>query len=209
MTPLVLGALAAWSIWSISGVGGRYPWRIAELSPATPRAPRRNEDLPALERDLPAATDLLRVAATAGHTVHGAVSAVGLRGTGPVAAALRSAIEEFDRGVPLADSLAALPDRFGDPIRPLTTTLVMAMETGDPLEPALSRLAERERRRLRRRSEERVRRLPVALLVPLVTLVLPAFVLLAIVPVALTTVTQLSSPDSAASPGELSPQETP
>jgi hypothetical protein len=40
---------------------------------------------------------------------------------------------------------------------------------------------------LRRRTEERVRRLPVLLLGPLIGLILPAFVLLTIVPVGITT----------------------
>ena len=48
--------------------------------------------------------------------------------------------------------------------------------------PALARLAGEERAALRRRAEAHARRVPVRLLFPLVFLVLPAFVLLTVVP---------------------------
>jgi hypothetical protein len=131
--------------------------------------------------------DLLHLAVTAGHSLHTAVAAVGEAGTGPVSLALAGAVERHRRGARLVDSLEELPTRHGPALRPLTTTLCVAASSGSPLAPALQRLADAERRRLRRRTEERVRRLPVLLLAPLVGLILPAFVLLAVVPVALTT----------------------
>lgn len=147
---------------------------------------RRRADA-ALARDLPAAVDMLRVAVTAGHTLHTAVVEVSRLGAGPVAAALAEAVDSFDRGGRLVESIGELPERHGPSLRPLCTTLVVAASSGAPLAPALQRLADAERRRLRRRTEERVRRLPVLLLAPLVGLVLPAFVLLTVVPVGLTT----------------------
>ena len=137
--------------------------------------------------DLVTVIDLLHVAVSAGHTLHTALSAVGRTGNGPVAAALARAEGSFERGRGTAEALAELPAQLGPAVRPLVTTLLASLRSGAPLAPALLRLADAERRRERRRAEERVRRLPVVLLAPLVGLVLPAFVVLTIVPVGWTT----------------------
>lgn len=163
----------------------RWHGSIASARASRGRGARRLRR--AIEADLPAVADLLHVAVTAGHSLHGAVAAVGRAGDGPVCLALREVERRFDRGGRLVDELALLPERLGPTVRPLSTTLVVASSSGTPLAPTLQRLADAERRRLRRRTEERVRRLPVLLLGPLVGLVLPAFVLLTVVPVALTT----------------------
>ena len=144
-----------------------------------------------LHADLPAAVDLLHVAVTAGHPLTTAVGAVGRHGTGQVGAAFAELDRRVRRGELLVDELERLAVQLGPEVRPLVTTLVVAHSSGAPLGPTLQRLADAERRRLRRRTEERVRRLPVLLLAPLIGLVLPAFVVLTIVPVALTTARSL------------------
>lgn len=209
---LVIAALAGWAVLRGLGADHRWPWRVAELvdgtdppsgsarrrrkrsrarawtaRPWTARLRTRRRDEAELERDVPGTVDLLHLAVTAGHSLHTAVAAVGRAGTGPASRALAEAVGRHERGARLVDALEELPDRHGSALRPLTTTLCVAASSGSPLAPALQRLADAERRRLRRRTEERVRRLPVLMLGPLVGLILPAFVLLAIVPVALTT----------------------
>lgn len=184
---------AADSAASASSEGGEEP---AERDPGGP--PRRSSrsargarsarrERREVEADLPTTVDLLHVAVTAGHSLHTAVAAVGRSGTGPVSRAFGEADRRFRRGGRLVDELDAVAARLGPAVRPLSTTLVVAASSGAPLGPTLQRLADAERRRLRRRTEERVRRLPVLLLAPLVGLVLPAFVLLTVVPVAITT----------------------
>ena len=211
MTSAVWGLLAAAAVLLWARSTRPWPWRVAELEvPELRRAARaphgrrtgRNgraghsaraargagtADLRELERDLPAAIDLLALSVSAGHSLHTAIVAVAASGRGPVADALRGAVDGFERGGRLGDELSALPARHGEPLRPLVTTLVATMASGAAAGPALQRLVDAERRRLRRRTEERVRRLPVLLLAPLVGLVLPAFVVVTIVPVALTT----------------------
>ena len=214
---LLLSVLAGWAVLRGLGADHVWPWRLADLvdgsasssggaQRARGRAQRargrarstrrrggprtaalRRQRVAELERDVPVTVDLLHLAVTAGHSLHTAVTAVGRAGTGPAARALADAVELHERGARLVDALEGLPARHGPALRPLTTTLCVAASSGSPLGPALQRLADAERRRLRRRTEERVRRLPVLLLGPLVGLILPAFVLLAIVPVALTT----------------------
>jgi len=137
---------------------------------------------------LAATADLLGVAVSAGYTLHGAVRAVAGHTNGSLAGALQTVADDFDRGVPLAEGLAGLPSRLGSAASPLSTTLSVAAAAGTPLGPALRRLADSERRRGRLLVEARARRLPVLLLGPLIGLVLPAFVVLTLVPVALATV---------------------
>lgn len=137
-----------------------------------------------VERDLVVAIDLLHVAISAGHSTHVAVAVVGAQATGPVTDALARAASQFDRGRRLLDALSEMAPALGPGVLPLVSTLNMALTSGAPLGPALQRLADAERRRQRRRAEARARRLPVLLLAPVVGLVLPAFVVLTIVPVA-------------------------
>jgi tight adherence protein C len=150
--------------------------------------------------DLAASVDLLAVAVSGGYSLHGAVRVAGTEGEGPVASALGRVAADLDRGVPLADGLAALPRELGPGVAALSTTLSIAAVSGTPLGPALQRLADAERRRYRRAVEARARRLPVLLLGPLVGLVLPAFVVLTIVPAALSSVVSRPLPDTSLPP---------
>jgi tight adherence protein C len=144
------------------------------------RARRRYEA--AVRRSLPEVADLFVVAVGAGLTVHLAVAAVARRATGPVADALRRAVEEVALGRRLADALTEVPDRVGEPTRPLMAALAAAERYGGPLLDRLARLAEEARGDARRRAEEAARRVPVALLFPLVFCTLPAFALLTVAP---------------------------
>jgi tight adherence protein C len=67
-------------------------------------------------------------------------------------------------------------------LRPLADALLATDRLGVPVGPVLARLAEEDRTALRRAAEAHARRIPVRLLFPLVFLVLPAFVLLTVVP---------------------------
>ena len=156
--------------------------------------------------DLAACCDLLAVAASAGCSLRQAVSAVGDADGGPVARALARVGADVDRGTPLVDAVERLPDHVGPDVRPLVSALVVAAGAGTPVAPALQRLADAERRRGRRLVEARIRRLPVLLLVPLVTFILPAFVVMTLVPVGLAAArSELSRADRAPVPAPPSP----
>jgi pilus assembly protein TadC len=116
-----------------------------------------------------------------------AVAAVAAASPGPLGRELRRVDTACRDGAPLGEALESIPSTLGRSTEPLVATLGPALRAGTPAGPALQRLADAERARRRRRAEARVRRLPVLLLVPLVTTVLPSFVLLTIVPVGLTT----------------------
>lgn len=169
---------------------GHHPDRRRRRSPATAlrddrRHPQRSLRVVEGDRpswDLATSCDLLAVAATSGCTVAESVAAVGSVGRGPVAVALRRAAGDIAAGERLADALTAVVQSLGTPLRPLVTTLLSASSSGAAIGPAMLRLADAERRRQRRRVEERVRRLPVLLLLPLVGCILPAFVVLTLIP---------------------------
>jgi type II secretory pathway component PulF len=155
---------------------------------------RRVDKGDALLRDLAPTVDLLAVAASAGCNVRLALEAVCRARDGPSTNALRAALHDTAAGGDrLADALARLPTACGEPLRPLCALLVDAERYGSPLAPALERLGADLRDRSRRRSETRVRRLPVRMLLPLVGCVLPAFALLTVAPLLLSGVRALTS----------------
>ena len=134
-----------------------------------------------LARDLPVAIDLLGVAVGAGCTPYLAVE-VAVQWSPPAIAAPLAAVQ---RACELGVSFdAALDDaaRATPLLRPVVDALLASDRLGAPVGPVLARLADEERTALRRRAEANARRIPVRLLFPLVFLVLPAFVLLTVVP---------------------------
>ena len=140
---------------------------------------------------LPDAVDLFRLAVGAGLSVHQAVDAVAPRAPAPIDATLSEVRRRVGVGVRLGDALDVLDD-LGDPVLPLAAALRGAARYGTPLGPSLERVGADARVLRRRRAEEEARRLPVQLLFPLVVCVLPAFGLLAVVPLLLASLGSLS-----------------
>ena len=123
-----------------------------------------------------------------------ALDGVARHSDGPLAAELRRIGYEVARGRRLADALDDLPPR-GEALRPLVAALVAADRYGAPLGPGLERLADDVRATCRRRAEELARRVPVKLLFPLVTCILPAFALLTVAPLIASALRSLRLPD--------------
>ena len=160
----------------------------AALSDASRSTARRQEQQ--LVDEVPDLVELFRLAVGAGLTVHQAVAAVSARSGGAGRRRPRPRPGPDRAGRPTGDAL----DRWaecGEPLRPLAAALAAAERYGDPLGPVLDRVAADARLVRRRRAEEAARRLPVQLLFPLVLCVLPAFGLLAVVPLLLAAVPQL------------------
>ena len=125
---------------------------------------------------------LIGLAVNSGHNLLGALRAAGAYAEGPVGVALRGVVASVDHGVRLADSLEPLPDDLGEVVRPMVIALVSCDRYGAPLGPTLDRLAADMRIAARQRAEAAARRLPIRLLFPLVTCILPAFGLLTVAP---------------------------
>jgi tight adherence protein C len=167
VVPLVLLAPIALGAWAVPVLRAR-------------RAQQRRAQ--EVVRSLPETVDLLRLAIGAGLTVSLAVDAVVRRGDGPIARELGRALDEVTLGQRLADALDDVVARTSEDVRPLIAALVASDRYGAPLGDALARLAGEVRAERRRRAEEAARTVPVKLLFPLVSCVLPAFGLLTLAP---------------------------
>jgi hypothetical protein len=143
------------------------------------RGARRADSLVA--REIPVALDLLGVAVGAGCTPYLAVEVAARWSPVPLAGAFGDVLRSCALGLDLEaalDTMAHATPR----LRPLADALLATDRLGVPVGPVLARLAEEDRTALRRAAEAHARRIPVRLLFPLVFLVLPAFVLLTVVP---------------------------
>ncbi len=136
----------------------------------------------AIERDVGDIVTLIGLAVNSGHNLLGALRAAGTYATGPVGEALRNVVASVDHGVRLADALEPLPNDLGEVVRPMVIALVSCDRYGAPLGPTLDRLSADMRVAARQRAEAAARRLPIRLLFPLVTCILPAFGLLTVAP---------------------------
>ncbi len=143
---------------------------------------RRLEEAAEVRRALPDVVDLLRLTTTAGLSLALAHPLVAQHATGAVATALRQAAAATDRGIARADALVGALAPLGDRARALADVLGDHLRYGVPLLPGLDRLGLELRLDRRRAAELDARQVPVRLLGPLVSCVLPAFALLTVVP---------------------------
>jgi len=135
----------------------------------------------ALVRELPVALDLLGVAVGAGCTPYLAVGVAAEWSPEPLAAAFGDVLRRCALGLDLEAALGEV-SRARPRLLPVADALLATDRLGVPVGPVLARLADEDRTALRRAAETQARRIPVRLLFPLVFLVLPAFVLLTVVP---------------------------
>ena len=131
---------------------------------------------------LPDLVDLLVLASSAGLSLPVAHPIVARHTAPPVGPRLVAADEAAARGRPRADALIEALAPLGERARALADVLVDHLRYGVPLVPALERAGLELRLERRRAAELDARRVPVRLLGPLVSCVLPAFALLTVVP---------------------------
>lgn len=146
----------------------------------------------AIAAALPELIDLFTIAASAGHPVPSALASVGPRAPGPVRQLVGEAVVRFERGIPLAESLDLLGVDLGPGSRDLVHALNQATASGAPLAPLLDAVARTSRDTRRRESQAAARRLPVTMLLPLAMCVLPAAIVLAVVPVLMVSIASLA-----------------
>jgi tight adherence protein C len=139
--------------------------------------------------EVPLFLDLLTVATSAGLAPQVAVRLAAEPVRGPLGDELRAALGKVDLGRRWRDELQAAAERLALPDLRRAVALLRRTETlGASAADEMARLAADVRAERRSRAAERARTAPVKMLFPLVFLILPAFLLLTVVPVLLTTV---------------------
>lgn len=151
--------------------------RLVMVRSQRARAAHRRAD------DLPELIDLFVLAASAGLPVGSALSLIAARAPPALAPALDRSAAAIRHGASVDEALVGLGRDLGAAGHELVATLRDAVRTGSPLLPMLRAVSSTARDRRRRQAEERIRRLPVTMLFPLACCILPAAVLLALVPV--------------------------
>jgi tight adherence protein C len=150
------------------------------------RAGRRRRA--AMDAEIPQLLDLLAAASSAGISAQLALRRAAAAVRGPLAAELERVLRAIDLGARWRDELRGWADRLQ--LQDLGRTVVALCRTdtlGASLETSTAELAASVRAARRAAVTERARAAPVKMLFPLVFLVLPAFLLLTVVPVLLTT----------------------
>ncbi len=147
-------------------------WRALAVA----RAERRQ-----LAEQMPQALDLLRLCVEAGLSPRSAMGRLARHVPEPLGVWCRQVSTRADRGMPLAEALLAATAP-GHPMELTARTLASAEHSGVAIGGALEHLARQSRAAARRASLERVHRLPVQMLIPLVCCTLPAFLAVAVVP---------------------------
>ncbi|GAA1914003.1 hypothetical protein GCM10009737_14150 [Nocardioides lentus] len=169
---VVPGALAPVAALAVAAV----VWTVA--SRAEPSGARRARE--AARRDLAALVDLLAGALVAGAPPGMAVQVVAEALPGPAADRLAAVRLRLDLGVDPAQVWSDLAD---DPVlAPLGRTLARAHASGASVADGVSRLAEDLDRQARAEIEDRARAVGVRAALPLGVCLLPAFLLLGVVP---------------------------
>lgn len=138
---------------------------------------------------MPQLLDLLAAGSTAGLSAEASFRQAVACLHGPLGDDLGAVMRSVDLGVPWRRALATHVEETGDPELARTVAVLARTEAlGVPLRDATRDLAATVRDARRAATLERARTAPVKMLFPLVFLILPAFLLLTVVPVLITTV---------------------
>lgn len=145
-----------------------------------------------VDSEIPDFIDLVAVHLRAGRPPASAFLHSAETAAGPTGEAARRVVAALHEGERFVDSLLAHRTSFDLRAQPLIDVLVDTERDGLPPRAIFERLADEARSQRRRDADQRLRTLPVRLTLPLVGCVLPAYVLLTVVPLL---ITQLSSVD--------------
>lgn len=145
-----------------------------------------------MEAGLGRTVDLIAVVIGSGGTIYQAVSTVARHGPDLVRPVFDAVLQDAAAGELLGDALTGATEALGPPYHPLLGALVATERDGAPASALLHRLADDAQLARRWQLESLAGRLPVTLLVPLVTCLLPAVILGAVVPLAVVAIRQLN-----------------
>ena len=135
---------------------------------------------------LPDAMDMLTVCVEAGLGFDGALGRVATNLEGPMAQESARVMQEMQFGKSRSDALRALADRTDVPeLKSFVSAMIQAGELGISVGVVLREQAAEMRIRRRQRAEEKAQKLPVKILLPLITCLLPAMFVVVLGPAAI------------------------
>lgn len=139
-----------------------------------------------LQRGLPDALDMMTVCVEAGLGFDAAIMRVARNLEGPIAAEWARVLQEMQFGMSRTEALRALVARTDvAELRTFVSSLVQSAELGISVGVVLREQAKEMRVRRRQRAEERAQKLPVKILLPLITCLLPAMFVVVLGPAAI------------------------
>ncbi len=128
-----------------------------------------------IKKDLPDVLDLLAISVEAGVGLEGAIDVVGGQFDSPLSHELGRMLREMELGVPRRTALQDLKRRVEVPeVSTFVVSLVQADALGMPLGRVLRTQAVEMRAKRRQWARERAAKLPVKIIFPLMTFILPA-----------------------------------
>jgi pilus assembly protein TadC len=142
----------------------------------------RRRAVEVLDASLAGVLDLLSVCVSSGQTLALAIETVTDATTGPVREWLGQIRHRVRAGEQLADAMRSASSESGGTLEAVVSSVIAREQIGAPQGNALRHAAARQRQIVIQRRDERIRRLPVLLLLPLTLCVLPAITLVIIVP---------------------------
>lgn len=191
----VLGALAAPLVVGSARLGIRIlgavmaAWLVGRVE-ARAGSRRAESVLP----ELPAVLDRLVLCTMSGASVDAALRVVAPGAPGPLGDALRAAVDRLDAGGTRRAAYRRMIATVDDTeVRTLALALERSERLGVPAADALAAHARACRARVRAIAEANIAAAPLKLVFPLVFCFLPAFVVLAVGPVALSAIRTLSA----------------
>lgn len=168
-----------WAALALAAVGGAAALGAHRRQGA--QAARRRQD--SIEQHLPVVADLLAFAVAAGESPFMALCRASEQVRGPLADEVAASVAAIRAGYSLEIALRGLAERTGSrDVEGFIDGLLAAMERGTPLAESLRAQAADARARSRQRLVERAGRKDVAMLVPVVFLILPTVVVIALYP---------------------------
>ena len=128
-----------------------------------------------IQKGLPDALDMMTVCVEAGLGFDSALSRVALNLEGPMAEECARVLQEMQFGMSRSEALRSLVNRTDvSELRTFVSSLVQSSELGISIGIVLREQAKEMRIRRRQRAEEKAQKLPVKILMPLITCLLPA-----------------------------------